>query len=184
MLERIANSRTFISFVLAGITGLAIWFYHPFPESNVYLQYIANKEPTIYWTIVRSYTLFLFTTPFFVYSAALSGVYVMGFRGSRKRKANDLPRYPDPGSRTELFLVVGELHHPTKIVRAANPCWLTIPEKGLFTGIGIFGAIGTGKTTCCMRPFAEQLIAFRAREADKRIGGLVLEVKGDFCHQI
>lgn len=59
-----------------------------------------------------------------------------------------------------------------------------IPEKGLFTGIGIFGAVGTGKTSCCMRPFAEQLIAFKANEPDKRIGGLVLEVKGDFCHQI
>ena len=35
-----------------------------------------------------------------------------------------------------------------------------------------------------MRPFAEQLIAFKADEPAKRIGGLVLEVKGDFCHQI
>jgi hypothetical protein len=35
-----------------------------------------------------------------------------------------------------------------------------------------------------MRPFAEQLIAYKADEPAKRIGGLVLEVKGDFCHQI
>jgi hypothetical protein len=31
---------------------------------------------------------------------------------------------------------------------------------------------------------AEQLIAYKANDTAKRIGGLVLEVKGDFCHQI
>jgi hypothetical protein len=35
-----------------------------------------------------------------------------------------------------------------------------------------------------MRPFAEQLIAYKDDDRSKRIGGLVLEVKGDFCHQI
>src|SRR5216683_1278568 len=47
-----------------------------------------------------------------------------------------------------------------------------------------FGAIGTGKTSGCMYPYAEQLIAYRADDTDKRIGGLVLEVKGDFCHKV
>src|SRR5882672_6144404 len=35
-----------------------------------------------------------------------------------------------------------------------------------------------------MYPYAEQLIAYRADDSDKRIGGLVLEVKGDFCHKV
>jgi hypothetical protein len=33
--------------------------------------------------------------------------------------------------------------------------WLTIPERGLFMGTAIIGAIGTGKTSCCMYLFAE-----------------------------
>src|SRR5205085_5103712 len=184
MLERVTNSRTFLSFVLAGVTGLILFFTYPFPQGNLYLQYIALKDPLVYTIFARSYTLFLFTTPFFIYSAALSGVYVLSFGCRRKQKTSPLAPYPDPSSREDLCLVVGEVHHPTKIVRGSNPQWLAIPEKGLFTGIGIFGAIGTGKTSCCMRPFAEQLIAFRANEPAKRIGGLVLEVKGDFCHQI
>ena len=61
---------------------------------------------------------------------------------------------------------------------------MTIPERGLFTGIAIFGAIGTGKTSGCMYPYAEQLIAYGADDPDKHIGGLVLEVKGDFCHKV
>lgn len=184
MLERIANSRTFVSFLLATFTGVLLLKFYPFPDGNLYLQYIAIKDPLIYGILSGSYALFLFTTPFFVYSAALSGIYVFSFARKRREKQNSLPLYPEPQLRDDLFLVLGEIHHPTKIMPARNPQWLTIPEKGLFTGIGVFGAVGTGKTTCCMRPFAEQLIAYKADEPEKRLGGLVLEVKGDFCHQI
>jgi hypothetical protein len=184
MLERIANSRTFVSLVLAGMTGLILFTMCPFPQGNLYLQYVALRDPLVYSVLAGSYTLFLFSTPFFIYSAAFSGIYVLSFARKRKQKRNPLPLYPDPKFRDDLFLVVGEIHHPTRITPASEPQWLTIPEKGLFTGIGVFGAVGTGKTTCCMRPFAEQLIAFKADEPAKRIGGLVLEVKGDFCHQI
>ncbi len=30
----------------------------------------------------------------------------------------------------------------------------------------------------------EQILAYRAKDAARRIGGLVLEVKGDFCHKV
>jgi hypothetical protein len=95
-----------------------------------------------------------------------------------------LPAYSEPTKRNDLFLVLGEVHDPRKPVAAEQPYWLTVPERGLFTGIAIFGAIGTGKTSGCMYPYAEQLIAYRADDAEKRIGGLVLEVKGDFCHKV
>ena len=35
-----------------------------------------------------------------------------------------------------------------------------------------------------MCPFAEQILAYRAGDKEKRIGGLFLEVKGDFCHRV
>jgi len=35
-----------------------------------------------------------------------------------------------------------------------------------------------------MYPYAEQLIAYKAHDSKHRMGGLVLEVKGDFCHKI
>ncbi len=40
---------------------------------------------------------------------------------------------------------------------AKAPYWLTIPERGLSTGIAILGAVGSGKSSCCMYPFAEQI---------------------------
>src|SRR5260370_25139374 len=117
-------------------------------------------------------------------SLVLAGLYVFAFRPTRKIKPMPLPAYPDPSKRAELFLVLGEVHDPRKPVAAEQPYWLTVAERGLFTGIAIFGAIGTGKTSGCMYPYAEQLISYRADDPDKRIGGLVLEVKGDFCHKI
>ena len=80
--------------------------------------------------------------------------------------------------------MIGEIHNPRKPGPSEHPKWLTIPERGLFTGIAILGAVGTGKTSCCMYPFAEQLIAYKADNKAERIGGLVLEVKGDFCHKV
>ena len=35
-----------------------------------------------------------------------------------------------------------------------------------------------------MHPFAEQILAYTASDADRRAAGLILEVKGDFCHKV
>jgi hypothetical protein len=55
---------------------------------------------------------------------------------------------------------------------------LKMPKRGLFAGIAIFGAIGTGKTSECTYSYAEQIIGYEAQNPEKRIGGLVLVVKG------
>ena len=69
--------------------------------------------------------------------------------------------------------MVGEVHHP-----------VTIPERGLYTGVAIFGAVGSGKTSACMHPFAQQILSWKSGNPQRRAAGLILEVKGDFCHDI
>ena len=81
-------------------------------------------------------------------------------------------------------IVIGEVHHPVEPREIFNPEWLTIPERGLYTGIAIFGAVGSGKTSACMHPFAKQLLSWQADDPEKRAAALMLEVKGDFCHDI
>jgi hypothetical protein len=184
MIQRALASKGIVAYVLACATGITLYFRWPFPEDDLMLHLIELRAPAIYLFFKYSYTLFLFTTPYIMYSLVLSGLYVFALRPTRKIKPMPLPPYPDPPSRDDLFLVLGEVHDPRKPVPSANPYWLTIPERGLFTGIAIFGAIGTGKTSGCMYPYAEQLIAYRADDTDKRIGGVVLEVKGDFCHKV
>ena len=69
-------------------------------------------------------------------------------------------------------------------IESQTPEWLTVPERGLYTGVAIFGAVGSGKTSACMHPFARQLLGWQAKNPERRPAALVLEVKGYFCHDI
>lgn len=184
MIQRILHSKNFLAFVLACGTGMYLYFAYPFPSSNLFLRAIAFRAPQVYQAAFYAYTAMLFTTPFILFSVFLSGLYIFTLRPGLRSKLARLSFYPDPRLRQSLSLVIGEVHNPRKPVPSANPQWLTIPERGLYTGIAIFGAIGSGKTSCCMYPFAEQILAYKADNQNERIGGLVLEVKGDFCRKV
>ena len=105
----------------------------------------------------------------------------MGVRvGLRSR----LPTWPLSPSADGPAIVVDEVHHPVRAIESPAPEWLTIPERGLYTGVAIVGAVGSGKTSACMHPFARQLLSWHATNPERRAAALVLEVKGDFCHDI
>ena len=80
--------------------------------------------------------------------------------------------------------MIGELHHPVVPRESERPSWLVVPETGLYTGVLIVGAVGSGKTSACMYPFAQQLLSWQADRPARRASALVLEVKGDFCHDV
>jgi hypothetical protein len=183
-MQRVLNSKNLVAFVLAAATGMTLYFRVPFPEGNIFLRVMALRSPPAFEVLKYSYTLFLFWTPYIGYSVVLSGLYIFALKAKQRIRAGKLPLFPDPRKRNDLFLVVGEVHNPRKQLPGENPQWLVIPERGLLTGVAILGAIGSGKTSCCMYPFAEQILAYRAGDTEKRIGGLVLEVKGDFCHRV
>ena len=105
-------------------------------------------------------------------------------RGRRGSGSAKLPEWPLDPEADGPAIVVGEVHHPVAVQEVRRPSWLTIPERGLYTGVAIFGAVGSGKTSACMHPFASQLLGWRAPDPEKRAAALVLEVKGDFCHDI
>ncbi len=184
MIQRVLHSRGFVSALLAMGTGAFLYYTHPFPADQIFLRVIAMRAPHAFLSFQYLYDIILFTTPLMVFSTLLSGLYIFTLKVRRRISPGRLPRYPDPCKRNNLYLVVGEVHNRRKPGPSATPRWLTIPERGLFTGIAIFGAVGTGKTSCCMYPFAEQVLAYKAAEKEKRIGGLILEVKGDFCRKV
>ena len=165
-------------------TGMTLYFRMPFPEDNIFFELMYLRASPVFWGFKYTYILLLYTTPFIGYSILLSGLYVFASKFAGQTSPGDCHVTPTRVSADDLYIVLGEVHNPRRPTPARDPWWLTIPERGLFTGIAIFGAIGTGKTSCCMYPFAEQLIAYQAHDRGKRIGGLVLEVKGDFCHKV
>jgi hypothetical protein len=184
MILRLLHSRQLVASFLAASAGMALFFRHPFPEQNLFLRLMAIRSPVAFGFLKYSYTAFLYTTPFIAFSVIFSGLYIFALKAQANIRSGKLEPYPDPKERAELSLVLGEVHHPRKPVPSENPYWLIIPERGLFTGIAIVGAVGSGKTAAAMYPFADQILAFRANDPARRIGGLILEIKGDFCGKV
>ena len=79
--------------------------------------------------------------------------------------------------------MVGEVHHPTGPCESDRPYWPVIPETGLYTGVLVVGGVGSGKTSACMYPFAQQPLSWQADGRARRAGALILEVKSNFCHK-
>jgi hypothetical protein len=164
-----------------GAFGLHAW---PFPADNPILDLVRLERPLLFAGLAYTYATVWFTSTFFLASIAASLMYVFVTRADTPESAVPLPPYPAPDAREDLFLVLGEQHHRTSPAPSAAPTWLTVPERGLYTGMLIVGAIGSGKTSACMYPYVEQLLAFRARAPSRKVAGLVLEVKGDFCREV
>ena len=183
MMEKVLNSRSFVAAIFAMATGVYLFYAYPFPEHQVFLQVISIRAPHAYLSFKGLYIVFLFTTPYMGYLGLLSGIYIFTLKTGRCITAGRLPHYPDPRKRNELFLVVGEVHNPRKAVPSENPYWLVDSRAGTVHG------------HChirCHGERAKQAAAYtRLRNRflptepirKKRIGGLILEVKGDFCRK-
>ena len=52
-----------------------------------------------------------------------------------------------------------------------------ISERDPYTGVAIFEAVGSGKTSACMHPFARQLFSWHAKNRERRVAARGLEVK-------
>ena len=184
MLRRILASRHFVAAMLAMLTGAVLCYARPFPEDQVFLRVVAMRAPHAFLSFRYLYNVCLFTTPYIAFLGVLSALYVGTLKFRPRIVAGRLPRYPDPSTRDNLFVVVGEMHNARKLGPSETPHWLEIPERGLFTGIAIIGAVGSGKSSSCMYPYAEQILAYKAHDPSRRIGGIILEVKGDFCRKV
>src|SRR3984893_6413561 len=189
----ILNSKNFLAVLLAMTTGTLLYIKMPWPMTaarvpqtwnEYFLRIIALRDPWTYAALKACYHVMLFTTPYIGFSFLLSALYIFTLRPRRAGKPQALPRYPPVETRQNLYLVLGEVHDPRRPIPAQQPRWRTIPERGLFTGTMIIGAVGSGKTSCCMYPFTDQLLGYKATETEVRLSGLVLEVKGDFCDKV
>jgi len=184
MLRTIVDARRLVAMLIAA--GVGTWGLHTYPvqTDDVFLALIELRKPVVFQVLAYGYATLWFTTPFFLASLLTSVLAIVVYRHAPTARYRVLPLYPEPETREHPSLVLGETHGLTTPGRAPVPTWLTIPQRGLYTGLMILGAVGTGKTSACMYPYVDQLLRWRAKDADRKIGGLVLEVKGDFCRQV
>ena len=61
---------------------------------------------------------------------------------------------------------------------------IIIPESGLYQNFLVTGTIGSGKTSSVMYPFTKQLISYACKNSDKKLGMLILDVKGNYYSQV
>ncbi len=61
---------------------------------------------------------------------------------------------------------------------------IIISELGLYQNFLITGTIGSGKTSSAMYPFTKQFIKYNSEHPNKKLGMLILDVKGNFHKQV
>ncbi len=184
MLRALVDARRIVALAVAGAVGAWGLSAYPFVPDNAFLGLIDVRAPRVFALLRYGYATLWFSTPFLAASLMVSLVAIVVYRRVPSAQFTALPPYPEPESRPAPTLVLGETHFEATPGRAPAPQWLTIPQRGLYTGIMVLGAVGTGKTSACMYPYVDQLLRWRGVDPDRKIGGLVLEVKGDFCGQV
>ena len=180
----LVEQRVVVAMLIALGVGAAGVHTYPVDRGNVYLQIIELRNPAAFLVLVYGYATLWFTSTFFAASMLGSLTAIVAYRRPARAKQRSLPAYVAPERRPAPALVLGESHLETTNGRAPQPSWLTIPQRGLYTGVMVIGAVGTGKTSACMFPYTDQLLRWKASDPERKIGGLVLEVKGDFCQQV
>ena len=184
VVRKMVEGRAVVALAVACSVGA--WGVHAYPVSrdDAFLGLIAEQAPRALAVLTYGYATLWFTTPYFVASMVMSLVAIVVYRRAPGMRARPLPPYPQPEDRATPALVLGETHHHTASGPSPRPQWLTVPQRGLYTGIMVLGAVGTGKTSACMYPYVDQLLRWKSHDDARKIGGLVLEVKGDFCGQV
>ena len=167
----------------------AVWSFvrRPFPslDEHPILALVQYHTPDFFTAMVLWYYLSPFVAVMLCGLISVT-VWKVWLEGRRRDFAPfaKLPPWPLSADQKAPAIVIGEVHHPVEAREIFSPSWLTIPERGLYTGVAIFGAVGSGKTSACMNPFARQLLGWQAGNPHMRAAALILEVKGDFCHDI
>src|SRR5437868_2781204 len=184
MMRAILAARVLVAMAVAACVGT--WGLHVYPvqPNDVFLALIRLQRPFVYDVLTYGYATLWFTTPFLGASLLTSLFTIVAYRFPSATRTRALPPYPPPESRPAPTLVLGERHLDRISGPAPAPTWLQVPQRGLYTGVLILGAVGSGKTSACMYPYVQQLLRWRAHDPAQKVGGLVLEVKGDFCSQV
>ena len=155
--------------------GAAVIYYHhwPFPQpgDNPILDLVDFHDPGFYTAL----SLWHYLAPGVAVLLAgmlLLSVYRVWIATDGPQAARGtLPSWLLSPDDDTLGIVIGETHHPVQAKESSRPGWLTIHEKGLFTGLAIFGAVGSGKTSACMYPFAQQIFSWQAKNPPRRGAG-------------
>lgn len=97
----------------------------------------------------------------------------MKHKNHKKNKSAKFNKIPKDNN---LNLLIGQsINNLSKIY---------VPESGLYQNFLITGTIGSGKTSSAIYPFTEQFLKYNSKNPNKKLGMLILDVKGNFYKQV
>lgn len=154
---------------------LEISFFSPILTSdNVIINIAGNtinlplKSPLLWQNIKYIFVIFTFLSALIINNNILNNITKIYYPKKRKNSVTLNPN--------SLNILLGN--------SCNNNEEIYIPEKGLYQNILITGAIGSGKTSSAMYPITKQLIAYQAQSNNKKLGMLILDVKGNYYSQV
>ena len=180
---------SFVFLLIFGFINFKI-FYPIYTATEVIIPYgihpfdICSKNPEL-WKIIKTTYIFtsslsLFLIGHFIYSRIILNVFnkIKNLKSNIRKKfdnSKENQKSKSKNSQKSLSLKVGKDEDNNVIF---------IPESGLYQNFLITGTIGSGKTSSAMYPFSRQLLEFNSNNKDKKIGMLILDVKGNYYKQI
>ena len=169
-MHHVTEYRVVLSLTASAVAGALGLHAYPFPGDHPVLVLIHVARPALYAGCTYAYAGLWFTSTFFVASIGMSFVTIFMGRGVRASVTVPLPPYPAPDRREELFLVLGEQHRRTSPERAAQPSWLAIPERGLYTGVLVAPLRPARRRPACSRTSTSSSRIARATPRGRRPG--------------
>ena len=125
----------------------AVWSFvrRPFPslDEHPILALVQYHTPDFFSFMLLWYYLSPFVAVMLCGLISVT-VWKVWFEGRRRDFAPfaKLPPWPLSADQKAPAIVIGEVHHPVEAREIFSPSWLTIPERGLYTGVAIFGSRG------------------------------------------
>ena len=165
-------------------------FYPIYTATEVIIPYgihpfdICSKNPEL-WKIIKITYIFtssisLFLIGHFIYTRIILNI----FNKIKFFKSNFQKTFNKPKENYKINSKNSQKSLNLKVGKDENNNVIFIPESGLYQNFLITGTIGSGKTSSAMYPFSRQLLEFNFNNQDKKIGMLILDVKGNYYKQI
>lgn len=129
---------------------------------------ICYDNPLLWKSLKISFIFFYLFSNVIIINLFISRLHIF----EKSQIENQLPH----SQNSNLELLIGE--------DFKNSQKIYLPESGLYQNFLITGTIGTGKTSSAMYPFTEQFLKYNFLNPDKKLGILILDVKGNYFKQV
>ena len=186
MIRRILQEKNFIACALAAITGIVLYFRYPFPEGNFFLRtHLPLGAAGIPGVEVFLHIVSVSRPLTSSIRSLLSGIYIFTLKTPPRPKAGKAYRRIQPRPIATIYSSYSarSTTHERRCPRK-HPTGSRFQNVVCSPGSPSSAPLAVERPVRALYPYAEQILAYEAANPEKRIGGLVLEVKGDFCRKV